>query len=306
MQAQTPAQKAPNSHPDMPFGFSLICEDPSPCPLAYPETAKDKAIISAEEIVKSLRKVIELSRLSDKVNRLLSWTTSVLSAILLDQILLMLVYTSICVYTSNLSANLPGNKMELKTLFWGFMDDHFSGTLLAQIVVLLLLKHWPEASFSNVKWNLVFGLVLIVVGIWDSIGFFFPVTAHQFETAKKAKETVKELYRLVTGPEKGVEAVFVEPPTIEDPEEPVSRPSRERSTPELLPRLQERGSAATTVQEDNFVEPEAVQDDHVNNAWAETDSESDFDGEPFVDLAGVITPTTQNEESDDDVVVVDA
>jgi len=305
---------SPATRPDMPFGFSLDC-DASRCRLIYLKTADapaDKATISHDEIIKSVLKADGLARFCTKVNYLQRTMASLALFFVPLEILFLVAYSAAGIYAYSLTPSAPPKTDKalhpsVQTIRRLTNEEKYAAVSMLLQFVAMLAHSISDSRGSEVgKSALYTGMFMTALGLTMFINLFFP--AGQPETGHHISKTIKELRTILTSAvEEPVSAPvpaetspkFNNHLTFKELQDLMSRSSRKAS-----PARRESVSLATTVQEDVRSEVEAMREEQKHHAYVESDSDSDFDGEPFVDLAGGITPTT--EEVEPDVVVVDA
>jgi hypothetical protein len=159
---------------------------------------------------------------------------------------------------------------------------------------------------------------MFLAGISMSVNFFVPISP-QLESFSRTREALTDLYLMIAGELK--QPAAVPPPANEAVDTPaaveevvVEQSEEESATAESpmpsasvsrtsTPARSLSVSLASTVQDDLRNEIDTMRQNRSYQASVETESDSDFDGEQYVDLTSHITPTTTEADSDDAVFV---
>ncbi|KAF2822136.1 hypothetical protein CC86DRAFT_96275 [Ophiobolus disseminans] len=291
--------------PEMPFGFSLDCEA-SPCRLTYSETSSDKAFVAHDELMHRVLKFDGLSTFYAKTNFHRDIVASLARFFVPLELLFMAVYGAMSLYLMNILRAIEAKNMKLLMAdFRPFVTKEECHalelwTIQACMVLIrtMLVGIEDDAKQQDAKFYLVMGLVLMAYGISMLIKLVL-----NLDYVLKIHTAVTDIHTTLTSMKKDLQtpaaAKASKKPKMDGMHvAPVAQPSAQ-----AFPTRPEPVSLATTDQEDVEATVEVHEQTQYSD-YAESGSDSDFDGEPFVDLAGGITPTT--EEAGADIVVVDA
>lgn len=305
----------------MPFPFGLDCRGTGLCRLTYPQTfaVADKASVLPDELAKNYIRIEALSRFYTKVNLFQSFMASL--AVLFTS-LMALPFVTYVVAGIYLAKGMPypqteDNKTQRPTKKDGDRftpeERYTAKSILAQFCAMLTHTIFQRGSCPSDKLTLMIAVGMFLAGISMSVNFFVPISP-QLESFPRMREALNDLYLMIAAelkqpavaPPQTNEAAgtpaAVEEVTIEQSEEetvPAESSMSRTSTPaQSLPV-----SLASTVQDDLRDELDTMRQERSYEATVETESESDFDGEQYVDLTGRVTLTTTEEDSDDAVIV---
>jgi hypothetical protein len=293
----------------MPSGFELHCEPSSPCRVAYtkpPGQATITAAISVEDIKKSVRKVTDISNLLVHID-ILERVMEYLSTYTLGAEMLAVLVLLSGAQGSDLRAVFP---KDLKYTFPRSppnVNEYVLGSIILQLLPLFLLATGTAPTAHGDQFPLAEGVFMTMMGFLLMIHFFIPLSG--LETSIGLSKAVMELYFIFQSNDAKV---------IEDGETTktgeIEDGGATKAEKEMLDRLakwrrqrfaqfQRRPiSPTTTIREDLQAEIEALRAEKKLSVHIESDTESDGGHGTFVDLAGGMTLTTTEVESDWSIV----
>jgi hypothetical protein len=312
-------------HTRMPFGFELDCSGTDLCRLTYPRTsaAADHISVSRDELVKNIRRVDTLSRFCCNVSYYQSFMASLALLFTALMVLPAVSYLAAGIYLAKgmpypqANANMTQRPVKDVNRFTP-EELYTAGSLLLQTVVMILHMIVQLESFQPGYSTMITGIAMLMVGVSMAINLFIPVTP-QLERFSRMREAFKDLYLMIAAELKQPAAV---PPqaneTVSTPaaaEEVIAEQSEEEPAPAgspmpsasvsrtSTPARSLSVSLASTVQDDLRDELDTVRQERSYEASMESESDSDFDGEQYIDLTDCATPTTTEADSHDAVVV---
>ncbi|KAH7092092.1 hypothetical protein FB567DRAFT_516447 [Paraphoma chrysanthemicola] len=305
----------------MPFGFSLDCDGSSLCRPIY-DQIPDKVTISNEIMETSIRKVQELGQFCDKLEAFRHLMASISLFFVPFELLCLLAHSILSIYLfmtapprHSQSMNPPSTVK--RSLLQLTKEEKYTVMSIAIQLGAMIFCFTEERRKSRGRTgDMFFGIGFWMTGFMMLVNMFFP--AEQFEYGENVFniwKTIKELYVLATSSHEEdvaqpVHAQVLDEAKSQDKELITGRQSQqkvEKSTPidpDMSSSSTPQISLDITLQEEFRAELDFLRRKPQQQAYVESVSDVSSEDEGFVDLAGGITATTT--EVDSDWSVVDA
>jgi len=311
----------------IPFHFTLVCNGTAPCRLAYPKTSAgvDKVAVAKADLVKNYHRVEMFSRFCAKVNLL---QTLMMSLALLFTSMMVLPSVTYLVAGIYLAKGMPypqakedkAQRPISKNVKRFTAEEIYTlGSLLLQVITMIFHTVVQCECFQPGTFTLVTGIAMYMMGLSMAINFFVPI-AQQAERFTAMREAFKDLYFMIVAEVK--EPAAAVPPQVNEAvdtpgaaDEPANELSQDEVSSGESAMLIADGSRmsqlplslplplASTISGDLRDQLDTMRQERMYEASVQTDSDSDFDGEEYVDLSDRITPTDTDADSDEAVIV---